>query len=46
MLGISAHVGGLPVEETALGLAPAFTAAFAVAAATVRAALRRRGDRS
>jgi hypothetical protein len=46
MLWISAHVGGLPVEETALGLAPAFTAAFAAAAATVRAAFRRRNDRS
>jgi hypothetical protein len=46
MLVISAHVGGLPVEETALGLAPLFTAAFAVAAATVREALRRRSHRS
>jgi hypothetical protein len=45
MLGISAHVGGLPVEETALSLAPVFTAALALAAASMRAALRRRNER-
>jgi hypothetical protein len=46
MLWIGAHVGGLPVEETALGLAPVFTAAFAVAAGAVRNAFRRRAERS
>jgi len=45
MLGISAHVGGFPVEETALSLAPVFTAAIAVAIAGMRTALRRRGQR-
>ena len=43
MLGISAHVGGLPVEETALGFAPVLTAAVAVAVGYTRAILRSRG---
>jgi hypothetical protein len=44
MLEISAHVGGIPVEETALSLAPAFMAAFAAVAAAMRAAIRRRSE--
>ena len=45
MLGISAHVMGVPVEETALGFAPVLAAAVALAGGRVRAALRRRGER-
>jgi hypothetical protein len=48
MLGISAHVGGLPVEETALGFAPVLAAAVAVALGYARALLhprRHRGER-
>ena len=46
MLGVSAHVVGLPVEETALGFAPVFVAAVALASSYVRAVFRRRGERS
>jgi hypothetical protein len=45
MLGISAHVGGFPVEETALGFAPVLSAAFAVAVGCARAALHARRDK-
>jgi hypothetical protein len=48
MLEISAHVVGLPVEETALGFAPVLTAAVALAVGYARSAVhprrRRRGD--
>ena len=43
MLWIRAHVVGVPVEETALGLAPCLSAAVAVAAGHLRATLRRKG---
>jgi hypothetical protein len=45
MLGIIAHVMGVPVEETALAFAPVFAAAAALTGGFVRAALRRRGER-
>jgi hypothetical protein len=36
-----AHIGGIPVEETAASLAPVALLAFGAASATVRARLRR-----
>jgi hypothetical protein len=38
---ITAHVAGLPLEETVLQLAPAAAATLAAAAVTVRAVLGR-----
>jgi hypothetical protein len=49
MLGIGAHVGGFPVEETALGLAPVVSAAVAMAIGVARSVIhprRRRDERS
>jgi len=38
-----AHIAGIPVEETALGLAPAAFAAAGLAGARLRRLARRRG---